>query len=129
MKELRGEDRTFRRRISPATISAMRPRIPSALWGIVSDAEREFQTDLAKIHSHKSIEQSDLPSPPPATTREREYLFPDDGKNAPRKISSKVAADEGLVLLSICATCSRAAPRAKTGMSLTSEILKCEERV
>ena len=36
MRELRAEDRTFRRRITPATISAMRPRILSALWGIVT---------------------------------------------------------------------------------------------
>ena len=37
MPELRAEDRTFRRRLTPATITAMRPRILSALWGIVTD--------------------------------------------------------------------------------------------
>jgi len=36
MRELRAEDRSFRRRLTPATITAMRPRILSALWGIVT---------------------------------------------------------------------------------------------
>jgi hypothetical protein len=36
MRELRAEDRSFRRRLTPATIAAMRPRILSALWGIVT---------------------------------------------------------------------------------------------
>jgi len=36
MRELRAEDRTFRRRLTPATITAMRPKILSALWGIVT---------------------------------------------------------------------------------------------
>jgi hypothetical protein len=36
MQELRAEDRSFRRRLTPATITAMRPKILSALWGIVT---------------------------------------------------------------------------------------------
>lgn len=36
MRELRAEDRTFHRRLSPATISSLRPRILSALCGIVT---------------------------------------------------------------------------------------------
>ena len=36
MQELRAEDRSFCRRLTPATITAMRPRILSALWGIVT---------------------------------------------------------------------------------------------
>jgi hypothetical protein len=36
MRELRAEDRSFRRRLTPATITAMRSRILSALWGIVT---------------------------------------------------------------------------------------------
>ncbi len=35
MPELRSEDRTFHHRISTATISARRPKILSALWGLV----------------------------------------------------------------------------------------------
>jgi hypothetical protein len=35
MRELRAEDRIFHRRLSPATICTMRPRILSALWGLV----------------------------------------------------------------------------------------------
>ena len=36
MRELRAEDRSFRRRLTPASISALRPRILSALWGVVT---------------------------------------------------------------------------------------------
>jgi hypothetical protein len=51
MKELRAEDRTFRRRISPATISAMRPRILSALWGIVTAWDHAGRPQASRMNT------------------------------------------------------------------------------
>ena len=49
MRELRAEDRIFRRRLSPATICTMRPRILSALWGLVRVVIRKLHGE--SIHA------------------------------------------------------------------------------
>ena len=51
MRELRAEDRSFRRRLTPATISAMRPRILSALWGIVTAWDRAGRPQSSRMNT------------------------------------------------------------------------------
>ena len=51
MRELRAEDRTFRRRITPATISAMRPRILSALWGVVTAWDQANRPPTSRMNT------------------------------------------------------------------------------
>ena len=51
MRELRAEDRTFRRRLTPATIAAMRPRILSALWGIVTAWDQAKRPPASRMNT------------------------------------------------------------------------------
>jgi hypothetical protein len=51
MRDLRAEDRTFRRRLTPATISAMRPKILSALWGIVTGWDQAGRPPASRMNT------------------------------------------------------------------------------
>jgi len=51
MPELRAEDRTFRRRLTPVTITAMRPGILSALWGIVTAWDKAGRPPSSRMNS------------------------------------------------------------------------------
>ena len=51
MRELRAEDRTFHRRLTPATIAAMRPRILSALWGIVTAWDQAKRPPASRMNT------------------------------------------------------------------------------
>jgi hypothetical protein len=51
MREMRAEDRTFRRRLSPATISTLRPRILSALWGIVTAWDKAGRSRASRMNT------------------------------------------------------------------------------
>lgn len=51
MRELRAEDRTFRRRLSPATIATLRPRILSALGGIVAAWDQAGRQPASRMNT------------------------------------------------------------------------------
>lgn len=51
MREMKAEDRTFRRRLSPATISNLRPRILSALWGIVTAWDKAGRPTASRMNN------------------------------------------------------------------------------
>lgn len=51
MREMRAEDRTFRRRLSPAAIANLRPRILSALWGIVTAWDQSGRPTASRMNT------------------------------------------------------------------------------
>lgn len=52
MQELRAEDRAFTRRLTPNTIAALRPKVLSALWGIVRAWDTAGRPKASVENSH-----------------------------------------------------------------------------
>jgi hypothetical protein len=50
MPQLRAEDRTYKRRLSPSAILRLRPRVLSALWGIISAWDQAGRPRPSKVN-------------------------------------------------------------------------------